>query len=59
MIERNEMYPRNANNARRRAKQRNTLLESFFARLKDDPILDEEADDSGIFDCILILMQIS
>uniref|UniRef100_A0A1I7VJ24 Peptidase_M14 domain-containing protein n=1 Tax=Loa loa TaxID=7209 RepID=A0A1I7VJ24_LOALO len=30
----------------RTAKQHNTLFESFFARLKDDPILDEEADNS-------------
>uniref|UniRef100_A0A0R3RXS1 ShKT domain-containing protein n=1 Tax=Elaeophora elaphi TaxID=1147741 RepID=A0A0R3RXS1_9BILA len=46
LIERNEIYPRSANNVTRTAKQRNTLLESFFARLKDDPILDEQADDS-------------
>uniref|UniRef100_A0A915Q061 ShKT domain-containing protein n=1 Tax=Setaria digitata TaxID=48799 RepID=A0A915Q061_9BILA len=46
LIERNEIYPRNANNAGRTMKERDTLLESFFAHLKDDPILDEEADDS-------------
>ncbi|VDN27562.1 unnamed protein product [Gongylonema pulchrum] len=44
LIERNEVYPRNANDATKTTKQRNNLLESFFARSKDDPILDEEAD---------------
>ncbi|VIO97025.1 Zinc carboxypeptidase family protein [Brugia malayi] len=46
LIERNEIYPRGANNITRTAKQHDTLLESFFARLKDDPILDEKADES-------------
>ncbi|CAG9540232.1 unnamed protein product [Cercopithifilaria johnstoni] len=46
LIERNEMYPRNANNTTGIMKQRNTLFELFFARLKDDPILDEQADNS-------------
>uniref|UniRef100_A0A1I8ENU6 Peptidase_M14 domain-containing protein n=2 Tax=Wuchereria bancrofti TaxID=6293 RepID=A0A1I8ENU6_WUCBA len=46
LIERNEIYPRNSNNITRTAKQHDTLLESFFARLKDDPILDEKADES-------------
>ncbi|EJW75755.1 hypothetical protein WUBG_13336, partial [Wuchereria bancrofti] len=58
LIERNEIYPRNSNNITRTAKQHDTLLESFFARLKDDPILDEKADESGILDNILILIQI-
>ncbi|VDN02426.1 unnamed protein product [Thelazia callipaeda] len=46
LIERNEVYPRTAHEASRTAKQLNTLLESFFARSKDDPISEEKADES-------------
>lgn len=48
MIERNEMYPRNSDTVNRTAKQHDKLLESFLTYLKDDPILDEKPDDSGI-----------
>uniref|UniRef100_A0A8R1TN74 Peptidase_M14 domain-containing protein n=2 Tax=Onchocerca TaxID=6281 RepID=A0A8R1TN74_ONCVO len=40
LIERNEIYSRNTTRASK------ILFESFFSRLKDDPILDEKADNS-------------
>ncbi|VDN38774.1 unnamed protein product [Gongylonema pulchrum] len=59
LIERNEVYPRNANDATKTTKQRNNLLESFFARSKDDPILDEEADGAGLHHYISLINVIS
>ncbi|KAM3720854.1 putative carboxypeptidase suro-1 [Dirofilaria immitis] len=47
LIERNEIYSRNENNMRRISKQHHNIpYGSFFSRLKDDPILDEKADNS-------------